>query len=327
MVSTIYPCCLRKGGGVKKIIDIQANGDRAGRPQRGGSMFHRSGLMLCVLILLATAGCSKTENKPAEMATGASEPAPLYAQKDGDVYMYVAASTPEQTARGETPSIFNVRYLGSEGDVYRLEQMDDSGARLAILECVSPCRVVKSSTVGGVTKVAVPQGSLIDVAFRDAFNGLLAQSASPSARSSTRSGAPAEQKISEQSPSVSVPMQPIISGRWLNYRTRIKEGWSTEPTFGGRYVVIRMGCGTGCSFNIVGDHQTGLIYDLGLGGEDMQMLELQFNNRSNQIEAQWADSETDSCVRQTFVWNGVALSPSGGKAATTRPVGGCPSIT
>lgn len=118
-------------------------------------------------------------------------------------------------------------------------------------------------------------------------------------------------------------VKPMISGRWTNYKTRISEGWNTEQTFGDRFVIIRMGCGTGCSLNIVGDHRTGRIYDLGLGGEEMQILDLQFNNQSNLIRAQWQDSDTDSCISQTFLWTEVKLNQSGDRSITPRSEGVC----
>ena len=239
--------------------------------------------------------------------------------------MYIATPASNGAKSSETPSVFNIRYLGAEGGIFRLEAVDDYGSRIAIFECSSPCLVVKRTIGGVMSKEAVQQGSLLHAALLDASNGLLAQSKSASASSSTVTDVPSGRKIGEQTSNVRVPIPPIISGKWSNYRTTIMEGWSTEPTFGDRYVVIRMGCGTGCTFNIVGDHKTGRIYNLGLGGEDMQMLDIQFSNRNNQIKAQWENSETNSCVRQTFVWTGVALSPSSGEMTSARPDGGCPS--
>lgn len=111
-------------------------------------------------------------------------------------------------------------------------------------------------------------------------------------------------------PSVSkVTVAPRITGEWRNFRTRIREGWGTEPNFAGRYVIIRMGCGAGCTFGIVGDHQTGELYDLGLGGEEQMYLDLRYGNDSDLIRARWDDYE--NCTERLFTWTGTGLRPLG----------------
>lgn len=134
------------------------------------------------------------------------------------------------------------------------------------------------------------------------------------------SGAPIAAGTSEQavppdqpeatSPSTSkTPVPPKITGDWRNFRTRIREGWGTEPDFAGRYVIIRMGCGAGCTFGIVGDHQTGELYDLGLGGEEQMYLDLRYGNESDLITARWDDYE--NCTEQLYTWTGTGLRPLG----------------
>lgn len=100
---------------------------------------------------------------------------------------------------------------------------------------------------------------------------------------------------------------PKITDDWRSLRTRIREGWGTEPTFANRYVIIRVGCGTGCTGNIVGDHRTGELYPLGLGGEGYDQLQLRFNNASNLLTARWGEIETQTCVTQRFRWGGTEL--------------------
>lgn len=104
-------------------------------------------------------------------------------------------------------------------------------------------------------------------------------------------------------------VEPNITSAWSYYRTKIQEGWRFEPTMGGRYVVIRMGCGTGCTINLVGDHRSGNIFHLGLGGEEMQSLELKFDDSSTQVQAQWLDTGKDACQLQTYDWTGIRLVP------------------
>jgi len=48
-----------------------------------------------------------------------------------------------------------------------------------------------------------------------------------------------------------------------SYRTRIREGMRNGPNFAGQYSVIQIGCGTGCSFVIIGDNKTGRPSGLG----------------------------------------------------------------
>lgn len=114
---------------------------------------------------------------------------------------------------------------------------------------------------------------------------------------------------------------PNITGEWRSLRTRIREGWGTEPTFADRYVIIRWGCGTGCSSGVVGDQTTGRIYDLGLGGEEQSSLTLRYGRTSNRLTARWDDWE--QCVEQDFEWTGSTLMPVGEPHNRPRPEGSC----
>jgi hypothetical protein len=110
---------------------------------------------------------------------------------------------------------------------------------------------------------------------------------------------------------------PKITGDWQDDKTAIIDGWGTYPTFAGRYVIITEGCGAGCTYSIVGDHQTGNLYKLGLGGEDQMWLNLKYANNSNIINADWNDFET--CFWRDYKWVGSSLEPSG--TLRTRPRG------
>lgn len=119
---------------------------------------------------------------------------------------------------------------------------------------------------------------------------------------------------------------PKITDEWRSLRTRIREGWGTEPTFANRYVIIRVGCGTGCTGNIVGDHRTGQIYPLGLGGEGYDQLQLRFDNASDSLTARWGDIETQTCITQRYRWNGTDLVESSARETTPRVDFGCDEL-
>lgn len=119
---------------------------------------------------------------------------------------------------------------------------------------------------------------------------------------------------------------PKITDNWRSLRTRIREGWGTEPTFANRYVIIRVGCGTGCTGNIVGDHRTGELYPLGLGGEGYDQLQLRFDNASNLLTARWGEIETQTCVTQRFRWGGTELEEVSPRETVPRVDYGCDEL-
>jgi hypothetical protein len=278
-------------------------------------------------------GCGQPiANDPTNNVEASNAAVPQYSQQDGDTYMYVGALSPEEKKEGKSAPVVNIRYLGQKGPNYRLEQVDDSGAHLGYYECASPCRVMKQTLSSGeYSKQAITAGSIIDSAFADAINGLL-QPANGSVQTTTSNAT--QQSLADRRPdivptSTSTPpiVAPSITGEWHIYRTRIAQGWWTEPTLDHRYVIIRWGCGTSCTFNVIGDHRTGRIYDLGLGGEAYPMLDLRFGNDSNVIRARWEDSENDACVTQSFIWMGTKLSPLSDRVMTPRYDHNCPDLT
>lgn len=128
-------------------------------------------------------------------------------------------------------------------------------------------------------------------------------------------------------PVVSVAtVPPKITDDWRSLRTRIREGWGTEPTFANRYVIIRIGCGTGCTGNIVGDHRTGELYTLGLGGEGYDQLQLRFNNASNRLTARWGDIATQTCITQRYRWTGTELQETSPNETSPRVDFGCDEL-
>lgn len=122
------------------------------------------------------------------------------------------------------------------------------------------------------------------------------------------------------------PVPPKITDEWRSLRTRIREGWGSEPTFANRYVIIRVGCGTGCTGNIVGDHRTGDLYPLGLGGEGYDQLQLRFDNASDRLTARWGDIETQTCITQRYRWNGTDLVEFSARETTPRVDFGCDEL-
>jgi hypothetical protein len=277
-------------------------------------------------------GCGQAiANDPTNNVEASNVVRPFYSQQDGDTYMYVGEQSPEEGKEGKSAPVVNIKYLGQKGPNYRLEQVDDSGSHLAYYECAGPCRIMKQTLSDGeYSKRAITAGSIIDLAFADAINGLLRTSGSVQTAASNATEEPLAYRRPDVVPaSASAPpvVPPDITGEWRNYRTRITEGWSTEPTFGNRYVIIRWGCGTSCTINVVGDHRTGRIYDLGLGGEAYYMLDLRFNNGSNVIRAQWQDIDNDACITQSFLWTGDKLSPLSDRTMVPRHDHGCSSLT
>lgn len=133
------------------------------------------------------------------------------------------------------------------------------------------------------------------------------------------------EKVGSQQGAAEV-VAPKITDEWRSLRTRIREGWGTEPTFANRYVIIRVGCGTGCTGNIVGDHRTGELYPLGLGGEGYDQLQLKFDNASNRLTARWGDIETQTCITQRYRWNGTDLVEFSARETTPRVDFGCDEL-
>lgn len=84
-----------------------------------------------------------------------------------------------------------------------------------------------------------------------------------------------------------------------DYRTRIREGMSSGPNFAGQYTVIQIGCGTSCSFVLVGNNKTGEVFNFPRGGEDNSMLQILRDISSRLIIAQWTDYY--KCKREYFV--------------------------
>lgn len=116
---------------------------------------------------------------------------------------------------------------------------------------------------------------------------------------------------SKQLTKAPVVVPPDLSGEWSQFRTRIQEGWGTSANFSGHYVIITWGCGSGCRMGIVGNHSTGEISPLGLGGASQMHLEMKYNKDSDYMIARWDDFENQYCVTQLYIWTGGEFKESG----------------
>lgn len=85
------------------------------------------------------------------------------------------------------------------------------------------------------------------------------------------------------------------------YRTRIRDGMREGPNFAGKYSLVQIGCGTGCSFVIMGDNKTGRPSNFPRGGEDNLYLQLKFSLNSRLLAAQWFG---DKCYFEFFEYDG-----------------------
>ncbi|WP_245586687.1 hypothetical protein [Pleomorphomonas oryzae] len=105
---------------------------------------------------------------------------------------------------------------------------------------------------------------------------------------------------------------PDFKGRdrdFNTYRTRIRDGMRVGPNYAGQYSVIQIGCGTGCSFVIVGDNQSGRPMNFPRGGEDNMYLQLQFRLDSRLLAAQWANYDSGKCYVEWFDFEGENWKP------------------
>ena len=100
---------------------------------------------------------------------------------------------------------------------------------------------------------------------------------------------------------------PDFKGRdkaFNDFRTRIRNGMSQGPNFAGEFSVIQIGCGTGCSFVIVGNNRTGQPFNFPRGGEDNMYLSLKYQLTSKLMIAQWADYDQSKCFIEHFQFDG-----------------------
>lgn len=96
------------------------------------------------------------------------------------------------------------------------------------------------------------------------------------------------------------------------YRTRIRAAVQEGPNFGGNMSLLPIGCGTGCTFVLAIDLNTGTVHNFPIGGDDYPSLDLDFERTSRLIVAHYWSSEVDNdktrCLRTSLVWDGQAFT-------------------
>lgn len=105
--------------------------------------------------------------------------------------------------------------------------------------------------------------------------------------------------------SVPVVAQPDFAGRDKQFsylRTRIREALREDANFAGHYTIVTMGCGTGCTNNLMVDRKTGKVTNLPYGGEFQQMLTLRHRVDRASLVASWFEGQL--CYVQEARWTG-----------------------
>lgn len=111
------------------------------------------------------------------------------------------------------------------------------------------------------------------------------------------------------------PKLPDFNRRDKQYRpmrTRISAGVRAGVNYAGKYVIIDIGCGTGCHIPSMVDASTGRVLPFPLGGEDNMYLSMKYQVNSNLLVAQWQDSN-DECLQEALIWTGSKFKRFGPK--------------
>lgn len=113
------------------------------------------------------------------------------------------------------------------------------------------------------------------------------------------------------------------------YRTQILDEMKRGANFSGHYSIVKVGCGTGCTFSYLVDVKSGRISGLPFGGEVYNMLSFSHRVDSNLIKVSWVefldgDDEKPICVRQELVFENSEFNLLE-KSTRTAPTGYCES--
>lgn len=85
------------------------------------------------------------------------------------------------------------------------------------------------------------------------------------------------------------------------YRTRIREGMLEGPNFAGKYSLIQIGCGTGCSFVYIANHTNGLVLELHQNEPKVYAFETYFKINSRLLLLQGQESsEMNQCAMTAY---------------------------
>lgn len=145
-------------------ITLNACSAEEPEPEYGSDLFADTSLNAATLSDAAV-------NAAATEIVAAPRPSRNYDEKDGDSYLYVAAVSDEDLAKGKAAGdVVGFRYLGKLGRLHRLQ---NSGTG-AINVCSEPCKIIKRYYPSGeVERVGFNASSIIGAAFEDAFHGFL----------------------------------------------------------------------------------------------------------------------------------------------------------
>lgn len=101
--------------------------------------------------------------------------------------------------------------------------------------------------------------------------------------------------------------KPVFTGegaRFANMRSRVREAFATNAIAAGHYIVLQIGCGSGCTSNIVGDLRTGRLLDFPLGGEEYQGLDILTEPKSKLFVARWSNVAFTTCTTRYYTLEG-----------------------
>lgn len=115
-----------------------------------------------------------------------------------------------------------------------------------------------------------------------------------------------------------VRAKPAFTGKGAEFfqlRTRIRNAFAAEKIAAGHYVVIQIGCGSGCTQNIVGDVKTGQLFSFPLSGEAYQGLRISTSPTSRLFSASWGFND---CTRLTYVLSGTKFVQIGKEEVSNK---------
>lgn len=117
-------------------------------------------------------------------------------------------------------------------------------------------------------------------------------------------------------------VMPDFDGRdkaFKDYRTRIRAAVEKGSNFAGHMSLLQIGCGTGCTFVLTIDLNTGTVYgDFPFGGEENAGLRLDFERTGNMVVAFYPSRDAKRCLSTTLTWDGKAFN----KVADEADLGG-----
>lgn len=94
------------------------------------------------------------------------------------------------------------------------------------------------------------------------------------------------------------------------YQTELRRGFARNPLFGGQYVLVGIGCGTGCMVVYVGNVATGAISEFPVGGEEYYMMSYESRPESMLVKVKWNEMGASgaNCVTEDFVYSGTTFA-------------------